>query len=192
MPHTVSCRVCAAAFTVSRYRFVRSMYRYCSKKCDGIARTKQIEVRCSTCGTAFMRRRDKASGRIYCSRVCQSAGNRRPGPWSENVDVDARRAYFRAYYQANSEKLRERSAASMRRNRPTRNRLQQMRRAGGTITQAEWDAILRAHDGRCAHCRSHEKIQMDHIVPVARGGLTVVGNLQPLCAKCNRSKGARV
>jgi 5-methylcytosine-specific restriction endonuclease McrA len=34
-------------------------------------------------------------------------------------------------------------------------------------------------------CRLH----VDHIVPVASGGLTLLDNLQTLCAECNRGKG---
>lgn len=35
-------------------------------------------------------------------------------------------------------------------------------------------------------------LEIDHIVPVSKGGLTTEGNLQTLCWRCNRSKGAKV
>lgn len=35
-------------------------------------------------------------------------------------------------------------------------------------------------------------LEVDHIIPVAKGGLTTEENLQTLCWKCNRRKGARV
>lgn len=35
-------------------------------------------------------------------------------------------------------------------------------------------------------------LEIDHIVPLSRGGMTEVDNLQTLCWKCNRSKGAKV
>lgn len=38
----------------------------------------------------------------------------------------------------------------------------------------------------------HLLLEIDHIVPVSRGGLTTEDNLQTLCWKCNRTKGARV
>lgn len=34
-------------------------------------------------------------------------------------------------------------------------------------------------------------LQIDHIVPVAKGGKTVESNLQVLCSRCNGSKGAK-
>lgn len=38
----------------------------------------------------------------------------------------------------------------------------------------------------------HLLLEVDHIVPVSRGGLSVVENLQTLCWRCNRVKGAKL
>ncbi len=38
----------------------------------------------------------------------------------------------------------------------------------------------------------HLLLEVDHILPVSRGGLSVPENLQTLCWKCNRSKGAKI
>jgi hypothetical protein len=38
----------------------------------------------------------------------------------------------------------------------------------------------------------HLLLEVDHILPMSRGGLSVPENLQTLCWKCNRSKGAKV
>lgn len=35
-------------------------------------------------------------------------------------------------------------------------------------------------------------LEIDHIVPIAKGGMTTEDNLQTLCWKCNRSKGTRI
>lgn len=40
----------------------------------------------------------------------------------------------------------------------------------------------------CAVCGSNEKLCIDHILPVSRGGFTVLDNLQVLCEKCNLQK----
>jgi hypothetical protein len=51
-------------------------------------------------------------------------------------------------------------------------------------------------DGKlCQHCEREfdvAKLHADHVVPVARGGLTVLGNLQALCGPCNLKKGKRL
>jgi len=38
----------------------------------------------------------------------------------------------------------------------------------------------------------HLLLEVDHIMPVSKGGLSVRENLQTLCWKCNRSKGAKI
>lgn len=45
-------------------------------------------------------------------------------------------------------------------------------------------------DGKvCAFCGNTEKLCIDHIFPVSRGGFTRMDNLQVLCEKCNIQKG---
>lgn len=38
----------------------------------------------------------------------------------------------------------------------------------------------------------HLLLEIDHIVPISKGGLTTEDNLQTLCWRCNRSKGAKM
>lgn len=50
----------------------------------------------------------------------------------------------------------------------------------------------------CLKCRvslaaePHLLLEVDHIMPVSKGGLSVAENLQTLCWRCNRSKGAKI
>jgi 5-methylcytosine-specific restriction endonuclease McrA len=46
--------------------------------------------------------------------------------------------------------------------------------------------------GRCAKCGSQENLEYDHIIPVSKGGSNTARNIQLLCEKCNRSKGANI
>ena len=48
---------------------------------------------------------------------------------------------------------------------------------------------------QCGNSTSKEPnllLEVDHIIPIAKGGLTFEENLQTLCWKCNRSKGAKL
>jgi 5-methylcytosine-specific restriction protein A len=45
--------------------------------------------------------------------------------------------------------------------------------------------------GLCAYCGRRfppRKLTMDHVVPVARGGRSVKGNVVPACKECNDKK----
>ena len=46
--------------------------------------------------------------------------------------------------------------------------------------------------GNSIHNEPNLLLEIDHIVPVAKGGLTEENNLQTLCWKCNRSKGTKI
>lgn len=56
------------------------------------------------------------------------------------------------------------------------------------VTRRDLD---RLRSGACYHCGSVADIVMDHVVPLARGGTHGIGNLAPMCADCNGSKGAK-
>lgn len=53
-------------------------------------------------------------------------------------------------------------------------------------------AVWRRDGGKCARCGSREKLEYDHIVPVSKGGGNTVRNIELLCERCNRSKGAEI
>jgi HNH endonuclease len=52
-------------------------------------------------------------------------------------------------------------------------------------------AVLKRDGHRCTKCGCETDLEVDHVHPVAKGGLTVEENLQVLCGLHNRSKGDR-
>lgn len=51
--------------------------------------------------------------------------------------------------------------------------------------------IQKLNQGICHYCEQKFKPQdltMDHIVPLARGGTSTLGNLVPACKTCNQTK----
>ena len=49
----------------------------------------------------------------------------------------------------------------------------------------------RCAKGVCHYCRQStppRELTMDHIVPIARGGKSIKGNLVPACKECNNKK----
>ena len=66
------------------------------------------------------------------------------------------------------------------------------------MTRSLREHILDRDNHTCQYCGNSTFIEpnllleVDHIIPISRGGLTLEENLQTLCWKCNRSKGAKL
>ena len=64
--------------------------------------------------------------------------------------------------------------------------------AGGSFTDAEWQAKLKEYAYTCAYChRPTKRLTVDHVVPISRGGRNEISNIVPACRSCNSRKGAR-
>lgn len=62
----------------------------------------------------------------------------------------------------------------------------------GKVTAKEWAEKLKEHDYCCINCGIDENIEMDHIIPLSKGGAHHIDNIQPLCRSCNASKGSKL
>jgi len=76
------------------------------------------------------------------------------------------------------------------------------------LNQDIWDSICRVERGkvsnkmrfsiykrdgyRCRICGSRENLEVDHIIPIAKGGKSTYDNLQTLCHYCNVKKGSKL
>ena len=56
-------------------------------------------------------------------------------------------------------------------------------------------AIYERDGYRCRKCgasQAYTMLEVDHIIPIAKGGKSTYNNLQTLCHKCNAKKGDRL
>jgi 5-methylcytosine-specific restriction endonuclease McrA len=63
-------------------------------------------------------------------------------------------------------------------------------------TKAQRAQCFKEKGKRCVTCGrkrvpSPFQIEVDHIIPVSKGGTNAQSNLQPMCGQCNRKKGNR-
>lgn len=110
----------------------------------------------------------------------------------------------RQYYKANQDKIKKRVRlwvqANPEKRRQTLRQNNQLRRAcklkalDQAAPQVTAIAIARRtwlFGNACAYCGSDGPLHLDHVEPLARGGLHTPGNLVPACQRCNLSKQAK-
>lgn len=70
-------------------------------------------------------------------------------------------------------------------------RARELSAQGNGINKEQWESILSFYGNKCLKCGSEHKLTMDHVIPLFLGGHHATYNIQPLCKKCNCSKGIR-
>lgn len=54
------------------------------------------------------------------------------------------------------------------------------------ITQEQWAEKVKMFKGCCAYCKKKSKnLEMEHVIPISKGGPHVIENLVPACKSCN-------
>jgi hypothetical protein len=57
-----------------------------------------------------------------------------------------------------------------------------------SVSDAIRAAVMVRDGARCRRCGSARNLEIDHIVPISKGGASEEFNLQTLCRRCNRRK----
>ena len=106
-------------------------------------------------------------------------------------DPEGYRARQNAWMKLNIGRVRRYSRDWNKRNKLYRRAQQAARRSNeGSYSSNDVLDIYRKQKGRCAACgvKLRRVFDVDHIVPLKRGGTSWPRNLQLLCRTCNRSK----
>lgn len=75
-----------------------------------------------------------------------------------------------------------------------RSRLKEAKKLGDH-SKYEWIEMLEFFEYTCVKCLGSsglDNVEKDHIIPLYMGGSNALDNIQPLCAKCNSSKGCEM
>ncbi len=205
------CKHCGDEFHTADHRKI-----YCGKRCKHRAvnatyrernrkpRLVGIDRSCEKCGDRF--NTGSRPKRKYCSILCRG----RAGDVRRN-GTPKRKANFQSWYRSNSHRVcaqakawREDNPVRAERNRIAwrslnRDKLKalKLRRrsrdlgASGHCTAADIGLIRAILGDACLCCQSGNRVGLDHVVPLARGGSNYPSNIQLLCRFCNSRKGAR-
>lgn len=64
---------------------------------------------------------------------------------------------------------------------------------GGKYSTDEWISLCKKFGNKCICCgKSNVILTVDHIIPLVKGGMNTIDNLQPLCKSCNSKKGTKI
>jgi 5-methylcytosine-specific restriction endonuclease McrA len=106
---------------------------------------------------------------------------------------EQRRIYRAQYYLKNRERLiayscnfikthPEYSLACTEKRRALKNH------SCGDIDMRDFKRMCEDYGNKCLACGKQDKLAMDHVVPLTKGGVHRIDNIQPLCKSCNSKK----
>jgi 5-methylcytosine-specific restriction endonuclease McrA len=173
------CKACTKAYLSQHYAKHKATYAEKSAAWNAANRDRQI---------AYRRAHYEANrARILTERSAYYSANAakviaRVSAYAA-ANPDLVRARNLAYIKNNPEKIAARNAKSHAR------RI----KAPGTYTADDVKALMALQRGLCAACRCSIRLrfEVDHVMPLARGGSNDRKNLQLLCRSCNRRKQAK-
>jgi 5-methylcytosine-specific restriction endonuclease McrA len=185
------CKECRRQASRERYRSTKEAVRghRMSVYRDGLKR-------CSACGewkptTEYYSKSDNWDNLSHKCKVCKSVT--RHTQYLKHREKRLREGRL-AYRRNRERKLalgrkwrRENRAAS----RAIWHRYNARRKsAPGSFTGKQWEALVSYYcpDGYCLCCGEKEPLHADHIVPLSKGGMNYITNIQPLCRSCNGGK----
>lgn len=176
-------------------KIAKSLDQFGSEK-----RTKDgKKARCNECMNLYMREyyaanpqkiKDRALTYHYAHR--EEANARRRLFRLNNLEKE--KAAVRLYALNNRQKINAIAANWKSKNRVKVRQLNQARRNVIKQSDVSTDFIMSLKIQPCVYCGVYKPNQMhiDHVVPIARGGLHEESNLVSACAKCNQSKGSKL
>lgn len=194
---TVKCERCGTDLQ-RRDRDV-SAHHYCKPSCSAI-----LNCLCKVCDRRFYRRPAYLAKKPgdFCSSKCYGISRRIPEVEKIAQIKDAKRRWKARNpnaWRATPEQRRQATARYFAKD-PAKYRLERLaiahrrrarkRAVGGTFTRVDILDLYKRQGGRCVYCSVdlQHRYEVDHIIPVARGGSNWPSNLQLLCRPCNRSK----
>lgn len=97
--------------------------------------------------------------------------------------------WFKSYYRNNKRKHDIAKSKYETSHREKMNSIRRRRRV--KLTTEQYEDILYLFNEKCIYCGAKWE-EIDHYIPLSRGGDNEITNLVPACYNCNRSKGRKL
>lgn len=180
-----TCHACVAAIDRKKRAERRGLVKVTTKVCKRCLEEKSAkEFSPSPLGKDGLLNKCKTCRRIQTREL---ARKRRKDPLNYMVELKRSREYkknnpekMRAYQRKWSEK------------HPGYFRSRMYRLKKGDFTKRGWDILIEYYGEKCAYCgKDAEVLEIEHIIPLSKGGENTFSNVVPSCVQCNRKKRAR-
>lgn len=197
-PVVITCSVCGTSKSHRPSSAKQRSGKYCSRRCSILDRPSKrnlIKRNCAHCNSEFESWPSEA--RKYCSKACHVAANPSTFNWSEwrANNVTRRLEREKEYRARNRAAINKANREWARRNPEKVKALAVVRRAAARDAHGLPEAIARMMadaNGHCFYCgQKSDRLEVDHVMPVSRGGTSAADNLVASCRACNASKGAK-
>lgn len=110
----------------------------------------------------------------------------------ESCKKERGQRYRLTHYTYTTESRREQSKKYADRERLDRHKRRARKaNAAGFFTKEQLQARFRYFGYKCIYCDSTDRISVEHLIPLSRGGTNWASNIAPSCLKCNCSKNKR-
>lgn len=174
IPYPGPCVTCGS-FHSRTGAFVQKMCANCYRKYSYGRNHPEQKGQCIDCGKVLENGGKKTVKRQRCGNCYMK--------WKRTTDpAYAKRERERLKKYADTDKGKETQRAIVRRRRA------KQAQAEYPLTSKEWQIVLDKYGRKCVYCGSKKKIEMDHVVPLSKGGKHSMQNVLPACRSCNAEK----
>lgn len=122
--------------------------------------------------------------------VARLVANEQRRYWQENPEAKRR---AQADWDRNQWQINYLTNLDLRlytREKSRRRKLQQRKQTVWKISVLQLRTRFLRFNNACAYCQSTAEIQIEHVLPISKGGLHHINNIVPACKSCNYSKAA--
>lgn len=177
-----TCNICGEDKSEGAFAKNRNQCRDCMRERDRLRYQQNRETKLAQARRYYREHAEERKAYAREHRKTYDTGSTRERRLARerkryHANPDHERERSRRYYEANYDKWLDYAHA----------RREQM----GTASPEVQAFIREIRTLPCVYCGSEENIEVDHVVPLSRGGEHSPENLAPACLPCNRSKGAR-